>query len=118
MRDEAPTAAEAVFFGAIASQLHDAQDWYHRDPDGSLWMTASVDVVGNEGITTTWRCDYDGQRLLGGRSPANLNWDDGVRALEAGIAVSGADGLDSVEPDPGRAADVAVAWFKKRLAAS
>lgn len=39
-------------------------------------MTTSVDVVGDGGITTTWRCDYDGHRLLGGRSPSNLNWDD------------------------------------------
>ncbi len=118
MRKEDPTDAESVFFHRLVSQLRGAQDWYHRDPDGAPWMIASVDVVGDEGVTTTWRCDYDGHRLLAGRSPANLNWDDGVRATDAGISVSGADGLDVVESDPGRAADVAATWFKARLAAS
>ena len=118
MREEAPTDAESAFFYTLTAQLRGAQDWYHRDPDGSLWMIASADVVSDRGVTTTWRCDYDGHRLLAGRSPANLNWDDGVRATDAGIPVAGADGLDAVESDPGKAADVAAAWFKARLAAS
>ncbi len=89
MRKEDPTDAESAFFHRLALEICGAQDWYHRDPDGALWMIASVDVVSDEGVTTTWRCDYDGRRLLAGRSPANLNWDDGVRATDAGISGSG-----------------------------
>lgn len=115
MRDQEPTTKEVTFFQALTSRVEGVQDWYHRDADGSAWMTASVDVLEDGRMFTTWRCDYDGHRLLGGRSPANLNWDDGVRAIEAGVKVSAADGLDATEPDPYRAAQLAASWFLNRV---
>lgn len=115
MRSEDPTDLEVVYFDAVRARIPDAQDWYHRDPDGSLWMTVSVDTTNGRQIVETWRCDYDGKRLLGGRSPACLNWDDGVRALDAGIDVTGPDGLHRVEEDPVRAAEVTARWFADRL---
>lgn len=80
VRVEAPTAVESAFFDALlrrVPQVQDVQDWYHMDSDGSLWMTVSVDDVRDGDMVVTWRCDYDGHRLLGGASPAFLNWDDG-----------------------------------------
>lgn len=115
MRDEDPTAIETAFFRALANQLSGVQDWYHRDPDGSLWMIASLDQVREGRLVATWRCDYDGERLLGGLSPAFLNWDDGVRALDAGVVVSGPEGLDVIETDPARAGERAGGWFRVRL---
>src|ERR671921_819775 len=112
MRDEDPTAVETAFFTALAVHLPQVQDWYHRDADGLLWMTASVDDVRNGRMLATWRCDYDGHRLLGGASPAFLNWDDGVRALDAGVVVAGPEGLDAIETDPNRAAETAASWFR------
>jgi len=59
------------------------------------------------------RLDFDERGIRGGWSPASLNWDDGVRAEEARIDVSGPDGVRyladgaSVEDLARRAAE----WF-------
>ena len=47
-------------------------------------------------IVKTARADFDGASAKGGWSPSCLDWDDGVRVLDAGIDVGGADGLDAV----------------------
>ncbi|WP_191093755.1 hypothetical protein [Nocardia colli] len=55
--------------------------------------------------------DYDGISLRGGWSPACLNWDDGVRAGDAGIDTSPPQGLHHDNIAPLRAAQVAAEWF-------
>jgi hypothetical protein len=117
VRDEEPAADESVFFGALVERIPALQDWYYRDDDGRMWMIVSWDIAPDgQRITETWRCDFDGRRLLGGRSPGFLNWDDGVPAVAAGIDVDGARGLKVDVTDPLHAADIAAAWFKARIA--
>lgn len=116
MRDEDPTSEEVLFFDALSKRIAGLQDWYHRDSDGALWMIASIDVAPDgTRITDTWRCDFDGVRLLGGRSPGFLNWDDGVRAIAAGVDVDGVEGLKVEISDPRQAAEVAANWFEARI---
>jgi hypothetical protein len=131
VRESPPTAGEQCFFdllvdrvaGLLASRVTsplvvaDLQDWYHADEDGTPWMTVSHDFVRDGAVTATLRCDYDGTRLLGGWSPALLNWDDGVRALDAGVVTAPPDGLDARVSDPGTAAAVAAAWFASHVGA-
>ncbi|WP_280433575.1 hypothetical protein [Nocardia brasiliensis] len=62
-------------------------------------------------IRDTLRVDYDGISLRGGWSPASLNWDDGVRANNAGIVTAPPDGLRRDNVAPVRAAHVAAEWF-------
>ncbi|MGC3955759.1 MAG: hypothetical protein QM804_16160 [Propionicimonas sp.] len=117
MRNEEPTDDEEIFFDALEELVPGVQDWYHKDADGTLWMIASYDVPDVGVIHTTLRCDYDGARLLGGRSPGLLNWDDGVRAEAAGVETSGDSGLDVAVEDPMAAAQLAAQWFRERIAA-
>ena len=93
VRSSGPTEDEAQFFAEVARRVPDVQDWYHQDADGTLWMTVSYDVVGPRGMTDTLRVDYDGVAVRGGVSPANLNWDDGVRAAAAGIDLASPQGM-------------------------
>lgn len=116
MREEDPTAIEQRFFESLLARVPDVQDWYHRDADGALWVVASYDIVRGTAIVATLRCDYDGERLLGGLSPGFLNWDDGVRADAAGVAFGGPSGLDAYCRDPEAAADLAATWFLERIA--
>lgn len=51
------------------------------------------------------RCDYDGQQLPGGRSPAYLNWGDGVRTQATGVQVTDTEGPNAVEVDFVKAAE-------------
>jgi hypothetical protein len=118
MRNEEPTESEARFFDALSAKVPHLQDWYHRDPDGALWMIVSYDVVDDQNrIRETLRCDFDGDRLKAGRSPGFLNWDDGVRANDAGIDLSAPGALDARVTTPESAAGTAVAWFRARIAA-
>lgn len=117
MRNEDPTEAEEIFFDALEELVPGVRDWYHKDADGSLWMIASYDIPDVGVIHTTLRCDYDGARLLGGRSPSFLNWDDGVRAEQAGVGSHEPDGLDAEVDDPLAAAQLAAEWFRERIAA-
>lgn len=117
MRDEDPTPAEAAFFTALQQRVRAVQDWYYRDAEG-LWMIASLDLpLGHGHIRDTWRCDFDGVTLLAGRSPGYLNWDDGVRALAAGVDVDGPNGLRTSVTDPASAALEAASWFESRVSA-
>lgn len=115
VRDTDPTGAERRFVTALQHAVPDVLDWYHADPDGTPWTTVSVDVSCDGAVVTTWRCDWDGERLLGGRSPGYLNWDDGVRARDAGVRTTPPDGLDAEADDPDAAAAVAARWFAERL---
>jgi hypothetical protein len=111
MREQPPTPDEAAFYASVLASVPAAHDWYHADDDGTLWMTVSYDVVADGGVTETWRVDFDGRELVAGRSPAGLNWDDGVRGRETGMSLAAPHGfvaaVDSVE----QAAGVTVAWF-------
>jgi hypothetical protein len=115
VRDTDPTEAERRFVDALQRAVPDVLDWYHVDDGGTLWMTVSVDVSRDGAVGTTWRCDWDGRRLLGGRSPGFLNWDDGVRARDAGVQTSPPEGLDADADDPETAATIAARWFAERL---
>jgi hypothetical protein len=118
MRDGAPTAAEDAFFGELARRVPGVHDWYHCDPNGTRWMTASYDFVVGGWIRATLRVDYDGASLRGGWSPACLNWDDGVRAEEALIDTSPPDGLHLDGLNPHAAAAAAATWFHEHIARS
>lgn len=118
MRDEPPTADELAFFDTLSGLLPGVQDWYYKDPDGDLWMIASYDLTEAGVVRLTLRCDFDGARLLGGRSPGFLNWDDGVRAEDAGVDTRSGEGLDELVTSPLAAARAAAAWFGRRIKAA
>ena len=113
VRDAPPTASESAFFDVLSASVPEAQDWYHADDDGALWMTASYDDMVNGSMAATWRIDFDGRELVGGRSPANLNWDDGVRGRETGMSLEPPEGLVAEISSAEGAAKVAAAWFHK-----
>ena len=84
---------EARFFQELSKRVRGLDDWYHQDADGTLWMTVSY-TFGPPGLAVgTLRLDYDGWDLRGGWSPADLNWDDGVKADDAQIDTGAPDGL-------------------------
>jgi hypothetical protein len=111
MRDAAPTADEVTFFERLTELIPGAQDWYHADDAGELWMTVSYDDVVDGVMKATWRVDFDGTELVAGQSPSHLNWDDGVRGRETGMVLEPPTGLvagvDSVE----QAVRIAAEWF-------
>jgi len=83
--------------------------WLHEDEAGR-WLLVSKDVVEGGTIRATLRLDYDGSRIEGGWSPACLNWDDGVRARDAGVDIQGPDGIEADGP-PELLAELAARWF-------
>ena len=86
------------------------------DADGALWLCISRGYVEGGAIRRTLRLDYDGSSLRGGWSPACLNWDDGVRATDAGVETSTGDGLSADVSDPAEAAEIAGRWFDAHAA--
>jgi hypothetical protein len=112
VRDAPPTATESAFFDRLRALVPDAQDWYHVDDDGTLWMTVSYDDM-VDGVMTTWRIDFDGLELVGGQSPANLNWDDGVRGRATGMSLESPDGLVARVASADEAARLAADWFSR-----
>lgn len=111
MRKAPPTSTESVFFDRLSVLVPAAQDWYHADEDGALWMTALFDDMVDGVMEATWRIDFDGQELVGGRSPACLNWDDGVRGRATGMSLEPPDGLVANVSSPDEAAQAAAEWF-------
>jgi hypothetical protein len=91
------------------------QFWFHETPDGTPWIIASWDFVVDDCIHDTLRVDFDGKRILGGWSPACLNWDDGVAAEEAGIDTSPPDGI-VLEGTPEELAEAAIRYFEDHIA--
>lgn len=83
------------------------------DDDGTPWMTASYDDMIDGVMAATWRIDFDGVELVGGRSPANLNWDDGVRGRATGMNLEPPDGLVAEASSAVEAAQVAANWFNR-----
>jgi hypothetical protein len=97
------------------SQVEDLQDWYHNDADGAPWLMVSYDFTNAGWITGTLRLDFDGARLVGGWSPAALNWDAEMRAEDAGIVIQEPEGLSVAVSSPSQAADVAARWFRLHI---
>jgi hypothetical protein len=113
VREAPPTASESEFFDRLSALVPDTQDWYHADEDGTPWMTASYDDVIEGVMVATWRVDFDGLELVGGRSPAHLNWDDGVRGRATGMRLEQPEGLVAEVASPADAAQVAADWFHR-----
>jgi hypothetical protein len=110
------TPHEDAFLTVLLDRVAGLDVWLHEDPDGTPWLTVSHDFVSvpGRGIERVARLDYDGGgRLRGGWSPADLNWDDGVRADDAGVATDPPDGLHAEERDPVAAAALAADWFRR-----
>ncbi|RSN60572.1 hypothetical protein DMH01_14825 [Amycolatopsis sp. WAC 04182] len=112
-RERVATKAERVFAISLDALVPGLDYWLHADGDGTPWLLVSLDVVEDNAVLATLRLDFDERGIRGGWSPACLNWDDGVRAEEALIELSGPDGVihpadgASVEDLARRAAE----WF-------
>jgi hypothetical protein len=104
------TAVEDAFLTALLDGRPWLDVWLHEDDDGTPWVCVSHDFSEHGSIRDTLRLDFDGSEVLGGWSPASLNWDDGVRATAAAIDVDGPDGLRRTGPVE-QLADAAGAWF-------
>lgn len=113
MAEREPTDNERSFWHAISRRVEGLLDWYLADDDGTPWMIVSLDLGA---VLGTMRCDWDGARLVGGRSPAYLNWDAETRADAAGVVSTPPDGVDVLITDPELAADIAAAWFENHIA--
>lgn len=110
------TPHEDVFLTGLLGQVKGLDVWLHADEDGTPWLTVSHDFVPipGKGIERVARLDYDALgRLRGGWSPADLNWDDGVRAEAATVDTRSDDGLHADQQDPERAAQIAADWFSR-----
>jgi hypothetical protein len=106
------TAAEREFVTVIQSELGHPVDVWLNESDGRPWLTVSLDVVRDGGgIAATWRLDFDGDTVCGGRSPAYLNWDDGVSADEAGINMTPPRGMPRTLGPPSELGRSAAAWL-------
>lgn len=109
------TEAEGVFLPALLDGRPWLDVWLHEAGDSTPWTCLSHDFSRNGGIVDTLRLDFDGVSVQGGWSPANLNWDDGVRALDANIDIDGPDGLN-IAGDAESLAAAAGAWFDRHRA--
>lgn len=111
MRDVAATPTETEFVTGLRRRVPALQDWYHADADGTLWVTVSYDDEVDGELRATWRLDFDGVELVAGRSPAFLNWDDGVRGRETGMILDPPDGLTARPASVSEAVEIASEWF-------
>jgi hypothetical protein len=114
----ARTSEEERFVGAVMRQVPGLHDWYHVDGQGRPWVMLSLDFVTDGVVRATLRLDFDGARIQGGWSPACLNWDAEVRAVEAGIDLTPPVGIEKRSEDPTLLADRAVEWFRWHLTRS
>ena len=85
--------------------------WLHNDTDGTPWMIVSVSFTEEDVIRKTLRLDFDGHSICGGWSPANLNWDDGVRAEDAEVDTGPPDGIYLRGEPLGALAESAATWL-------
>lgn len=110
--DLARTPGERAFLGDLLPERPWLDVWPREDADGTPWLCVSLDLTRDNKIIKTARIDFDGSCARGGWSPGFLNWDDGVRAFEAGIDVQGVDGLEAFGT-PQELADAVGAWFDR-----
>lgn len=111
MRELPATPTEAEFLAKLRQRVPAVQDWYHADQDGTLWMAVSYDDEVDGELRATWRLDFDGIELVAGRSPAFLNWDDGVRGRETGMTLDPPGGLTAQPASISEAVEIASEWF-------
>ena len=116
--EEARTAQERRFLLALPDGPPHLDVWPRADPDGTPWLCVSMDVVRDGQLHRTLRVDYDGRDLVGGDSPAHLNWDDGVRAGDAGIDTTPPEGISASGVEPEEAARLAAEWFRQHYEAT
>ncbi|MEU8418738.1 hypothetical protein AB0C24_38555 [Amycolatopsis japonica] len=112
-REGEATRAERAFAMSLDTLVPGLDYWLHADDDGTPWLLVSQDIVEGDAVRDTLRLDFDARGIRGGWSPACLNWDDGVRAEEALIDLSGPDGLHYLA-DRAPVEDLArraAAWF-------
>lgn len=110
------TRDEEAFLSALLRDRPWLDVWLHEDEDGTPWACVSYDFSRDGAVVKTLRLDFDGGEVLGGWSPAALNWDDGVRARAAGMDVHDADVLCQTG-DATSLADAAGRWFDRHRAA-
>jgi hypothetical protein len=72
----------------------------------------SHDFVEGGAVRDTLRLDFDGSTIAGGWSPGLLNWDDGVRADEAGVDTTPPEGIEASGKDAVALARLAADWFE------
>lgn len=113
---DARTEAERAFLRILIERIPDIQIWFHSYPDGRPWLIASIDFTEGKWIRDTLRLDFDGGQILGGWSPAYLNWDGGVPATEAEIDISPPEGISLSGQPPEELAIAAAEWFIRHLA--
>jgi hypothetical protein len=108
-----PTGAELAFATVLNALAPGLDYWLHADGDGTPWLLVSLDLIEGRSVRATLRLDFDDRGIRGGWSPSCLNWDDGMRAEEALIELSGPDGL--VFPANGSSVEdlarCAAGWF-------
>jgi hypothetical protein len=107
------TKPETAFLAAILPDRPWLHVWRHEDADGTPWLIVSLDIAQDGAIARTWRLDFDGDSILGGRSPAFLNWDSGVRARAAGIDGSSEEEVQALG-SPTHLAQLGARWFDER----
>lgn len=113
----ARTEDERRFLGAFPPGPPYLMVWPRADQDGTPWLCVSMDLEQDGRLWRTLRIDYDGRDLVGGVSPSFLNWDDGVRASDAGIDATAPDGISASPVDPEAAASLASHWFRRHYEA-
>ncbi len=110
------TEAENRFLATLLPGRPRLMVWPRSDVGGAPWLCVSLDFSEGNRIQRTLRLDFDGTSLRGGWSPGFLNWDDGVRAEDAGVDTLGPDGLALDTPDADEAGRTAGRWFDDHIA--
>ncbi|MDP9073693.1 MAG: hypothetical protein M3N98_05855 [Actinomycetota bacterium] len=105
------TPLESEFVDSLDANLANHLDVWLNESDGRPWLTVSIDVVRDGVIRATWRVDFDGESICGGRSPACLNWDDGVSADEARIDMKPPRGIPRTFGAAAELGAEAARWF-------
>jgi hypothetical protein len=92
-REGDPTVSELTFATSLNALVPGLDFWLHADDDGTPWLLVSLDLIEGDTVRNTLRLDFDSRGIRGGWSPSCLNWDDGMRAEDALINLTGPDGL-------------------------
>lgn len=109
------TNAEAEFLAALLLDEPPYLDvWTHTNAAGEPWLCVSLSLASGVAVERTLRLDFDGRCIRGGWSPANLNWDSGLPAQEAGIDTRPPDGIEVTGGSPTALAQASRDWFRAR----
>ena len=118
-RDEIEmTSAEVRFVEILTERVGEEIDIWLHATENRPWLIASLDVSDGRRVLRTFRVDFDGSTVVGGRSPASMNWDFGVSADEAAIDTQPPHGLPRTNGKPEVLAEVAAEWFLASTSAS